>query len=93
MIQGYESIAFNTAPDSENQIHSDDMAQRFGFQGGLVPGVAVSAYLIQPAVEAGETPTIIKALRTFKSANPPITTNRFGWRSRPLATVSLSPSC
>ncbi|MGA1109249.1 MAG: hypothetical protein ACO3TX_11890 [Pseudomonadales bacterium] len=52
MIQGYESIAFNTAPDSENQIHSDDMAQRFGFQGGLVPGVTVSAYLIQPAVEA-----------------------------------------
>ena len=28
------------------------MAQRFGFEGGLVPGVTVSAYLVQPGVEA-----------------------------------------
>ena len=27
------------------------MAQRFGFEGGLVPGVTVSAYLVQPGVE------------------------------------------
>ena len=52
MIESYEEIAFNQAPDSDNEIHSDEMAQRFGFEGGLVPGVTVSAYLVQPGVEA-----------------------------------------
>ncbi len=51
MIEAYEGIAFNQAPDSDNKIHSDEMAQRFGFEGGLVPGVTVSAYLVQPGVE------------------------------------------
>lgn len=38
-------IAFNTATASENRIHADDVASRFGFTGGLVPGVDVFAYL------------------------------------------------
>lgn len=46
------ATAFNTAPDSQNEIHSDKMAKEFGFKGGLVPGVTVSAYLMHPAVEA-----------------------------------------
>ena len=37
--------AYNTAPESENRIHADDVARRFGFRGGLVPGVDVWAYL------------------------------------------------
>jgi hypothetical protein len=48
----YEAVAFNEVPDSENQIHGDEMAARFGFEGGLVPGVTVSAYLAHPAVAA-----------------------------------------
>jgi len=48
----WQGEAFNQAVDSENEIHSDEMAQRFGFKGGLVPGVTVSAYLIHPAIEA-----------------------------------------
>ena len=43
--------AFNTAPNSENQIHREDMAKEFGFKGGLVPGVTVSAYLLHPIIE------------------------------------------
>ena len=43
--------AFNTAPNSENQIHGEDMAKEFGFKGGLVPGVTVSAYLLHPIIE------------------------------------------
>ena len=50
MIEGWRGEALNTAPDSANEIHGDDIAQRFGFKGGLVPGVTISAYLIQPAV-------------------------------------------
>jgi hypothetical protein len=38
-------IAFNTATASENKIHDDVVANRFGFTGGLVPGVDVFAYL------------------------------------------------
>ena len=48
----YQGVAFNEVPDSENQIHGDDVAARFGFEGGLVPGVTVSAYLAHPAVTA-----------------------------------------
>jgi hypothetical protein len=38
-------VAFNTATASENRIHADDVASRFGFTGGLVPGVDVFAYM------------------------------------------------
>ncbi|MFT4562931.1 MAG: hypothetical protein ACI9BW_002682 [Gammaproteobacteria bacterium] len=48
----YQAVAFNEVPNSENQIHGDDVAARFGFEGGLVPGVTVSAYLAHPAVLA-----------------------------------------
>ena len=41
----YELRAHNTATDSENKIHDDEVARRFGFSGGLVPGVDVYAYL------------------------------------------------
>jgi acyl dehydratase len=37
--------AFNTAAASENKIHDDTVAQRFGFRGALVPGVEVFAYM------------------------------------------------
>ncbi len=41
----YSVTAFNTAKDSENRIHDDAVARRFGFKGGLVPGVEVYAYM------------------------------------------------
>lgn len=37
--------AFNTSKDSENKIHDDTVARRFGFAGGLVPGVDVYGYI------------------------------------------------
>ena len=43
-------VAFNTATASTNKIHDDEVAQRFGFRGGLVPGVDVYAYLCHPPV-------------------------------------------
>jgi acyl dehydratase len=46
----YRLIAFNTATASENKIHDDTVAQRFGFTGGLVPGVEVAAYATHPVV-------------------------------------------
>ncbi len=52
MIDWFEASAYNPVPSSENEIHGDDVAQRFGFRGGLVPGVVISAYLFHPAAQA-----------------------------------------
>jgi hypothetical protein len=41
----HQLIAFNTATASENKMHDDEVAGRFGFTGGLVPGVDVFAYM------------------------------------------------
>lgn len=46
----YEVAAFNTATASENRIHDDSVAKQFGFEGGLVPGVDVYAYMTRAAV-------------------------------------------
>jgi hypothetical protein len=47
----WSAIALNTAPESENKIHGDELAKEYGFEGGLVPGVTISAYLVHPLVE------------------------------------------
>jgi hypothetical protein len=47
----YRLQAFNTAVASENRIHDDETARRFGFRGGLVPGVEVYAYMAHMPVE------------------------------------------
>jgi acyl dehydratase len=47
----YRVAAFNTAHDSENKIHDDATARRFGFSGGLVPGVDVYGYMSHLPVE------------------------------------------
>jgi len=45
-LQSYSVSAYNTSKLSENKIHDDTVAQRFGFSGGLVPGVDVMAYMM-----------------------------------------------
>ncbi len=51
----YEVVAFNTATESTNKIHDDEVARSLGFRGGLVPGVDVYAYLCHvPAAQWGE---------------------------------------
>lgn len=47
-----ELIAHNTATASANKIHDDEVARRYGFRGGLVPGVDVYAYLTRAPVAA-----------------------------------------
>ena len=41
----YRVQARNLSHESENKIHDDGVARRFGFQGALVPGVEVYAYM------------------------------------------------
>lgn len=47
----YHVVAFNTAKVSENKIHDDEVARKFGFGGGLVPGVDVYAYMTHLPIE------------------------------------------
>jgi len=48
----FSAEAFNQVPESENRIHGDEIARAYGFRGGLVPGVSVSACLLHPAAVA-----------------------------------------
>ena len=45
-LETYRVAAYNTAKQSENKMHDDTVARRFGFSGGLVPGVDVFAYMM-----------------------------------------------
>ncbi|MSO90544.1 MAG: hypothetical protein EXR01_03000 [Acetobacteraceae bacterium] len=46
----YHVLAYNISHNSENKIHDDAVAKKFGFSGGLVPGVDVYAYMMHAAV-------------------------------------------
>jgi len=55
-LQPYYVSAHNLAKSSENKIHDDSVAQRFGFRGGLVPGVEIFAYMSHmPVVKWGRS--------------------------------------
>jgi len=49
-LETYRVEAHNTAKLSENKMHDDTVAKRFGFSGGLVPGVDVMAYMVHMPV-------------------------------------------
>jgi acyl dehydratase len=55
-LETYRVTAHNTSKQSENKIHDDTVARRFGFSGGLVPGVDVMAYMMHvPVARWGRT--------------------------------------
>jgi len=55
-LETYRVAAYNSAKKSENKMHDDTVARRFGFSGGLVPGVDVMAYMMHvPVARWGRT--------------------------------------
>ncbi|MBI2525792.1 MAG: MaoC family dehydratase [Candidatus Rokubacteria bacterium] len=66
----YLVTARNTAAQSENAIHDDAVAQRYGFRGGLVPGVTVYAYLTRPLVEAWGRRWLEKGTASVRFSRP-----------------------
>jgi hypothetical protein len=50
-LAAYRVEAYNTAKASENKIHDDAVARKFGFGGGLVPGAIVYAYMTHLPLE------------------------------------------
>ncbi|MXW49531.1 MAG: hypothetical protein F4Z84_04675 [Gammaproteobacteria bacterium] len=70
-MSSYKVIARNHSSAHENRIHSDDVAQKYGFKGALVPGVAVYGHLTRPLAErfGGDfLSRSIAALRLIKPA-------------------------
>src|SRR5579871_2956074 len=49
-MEPHRVLAYNTSKFSENKIHDDTVARKFGFSGGLVPGVDVLAYMLHMPV-------------------------------------------
>ncbi|GAC1518232.1 MAG: hypothetical protein NVS1B12_10550 [Acidimicrobiales bacterium] len=50
-MASYSVTATNWATTVENKIHDDEVARRYGFGGGLVPGVTLYAYITRPLVD------------------------------------------
>ena len=69
-MNSWQATALNTAPDSDNQIHSDDLARQYGFKGGLVPGVTVSAYLLHPVIDSQGMNWLEKGYANCKITSP-----------------------
>ncbi len=66
----YQLIARNYATDSDNRIHSDEVAALYGFTGGLVPGVGNYAYLTHPVVAALGREWLERGAMTAKFLKP-----------------------
>ncbi len=47
----YQVRTHNASEQSENRMHSDEVARQFGFRAALVPGVTVFAHMTRPLVE------------------------------------------
>jgi len=47
----YQVRTHNASEQSENRMHSDEVARQFGFKGALVPGVTVFSHMTRPLVE------------------------------------------
>jgi len=70
MIRGWSAEAFNQEPNSANEIHGDELARQYGFEGGLVPGVTISAYLAHPAIEAWGTDFLASGYAHVRVVSP-----------------------
>jgi acyl dehydratase len=66
----YRIKARNTSSTGENAIHDDDTARRYGFRGGLVPGVMVYAYMTHSLVAAFGSAWLTRGTATVRFVKP-----------------------
>ena len=69
-LPDYRVKARNTSSNSENKIHDDATARRYGFRGALVPGVTVYAYLTEPIVAAFGSAWLERGTATVRFLKP-----------------------
>ena len=63
-------IARNHVEDSENRMHSDEVARRYGFRGGLVAGVTVYGYLTWPLTQRFGEHALQQAIHAVRLIKP-----------------------
>src|SRR5437879_6740271 len=69
-LEAYRVSAYNTAKLSENKMHDDTVARRFGFSGGLVPGVDVMAYMMHLPISRWGRDFLERGLIEARFLNP-----------------------
>ena len=69
-VAPYRVSAFNTAKASENKIHDDATARRFGFKGGFVGGVNVYAYMTHQPLQRWGRPWLEHGTGEAKFGKP-----------------------
>ncbi|MBV8030743.1 MAG: hypothetical protein JO035_04475 [Betaproteobacteria bacterium] len=69
-MRTYNVRAYNTARDSDNKIHDDAVAQRFGFTGALVPGADIYAYMMHIPIEYWGRAFLERAVSEYRFASP-----------------------
>jgi hypothetical protein len=69
-IEPYRISAYNTSKHSENKMHDDTVAKRYGFSGGLVPGVDVMAYMMHLPVAKWGRPFLERGLIEARFIKP-----------------------
>jgi acyl dehydratase len=69
-LEAYSVQAHNTAKLSENKMHDDAVARRFGFSGGLVPGADVMAYMVHLPVKKWGRAFLERGLIEARFINP-----------------------
>jgi acyl dehydratase len=70
LLPDYRIKARNTSANSENKIHDDATARRYGFRGALVPGVTIYAYLTEPLVAAFGRAWLERGTASVRFARP-----------------------
>jgi acyl dehydratase len=66
----YRVKARNVSATGENAIHDDETARRYGFRGGLVPGVMVYAYMTRPLAAAFGPAWLTRGTATVRFVKP-----------------------
>jgi len=86
----YSVEAYNTATESTNRMHDDEVAKTFGFRGGLVPGVDVWAYMTRPCVDRWGTDFLTGGTMSARLAAPVYDGEVVEARLDPDGTLTLS---
>ena len=69
-MSSHEIVARNHSSAHENRIHSDEVAQKYGFKGALVPGVAVYGHLSRPLAERFGLDYLSRSMAALKLIKP-----------------------
>ena len=82
-------VARNDAIASENAIHHDDVARRYGFAGGLVPGVSVYGYLCWAPVRRWGRDWLARGTMSARFVQPVYDGDHVVVRAEPTDELSL----